>query len=594
MPRGCHTFGVNGNSVLRFPIFILIALAVCAAWLQPGSAAAQGRLTSGEIDRIIEAAQARAGVEPASLASDEAFLRRLCLDVRGVIPSVEQTIQFLNDKDPAKRQRWIDLALDTPERGQHWANYWDKLLVGVLEQPQNAMAQLLVKKPWRDWAAAQFNANVPYDQFMRSIVTAEGVVGENPAAMPLARWRDAPENMAGTISRVFLGKQIQCAQCHTHKTDPSLTQEKFWEFASFFKSTRVILLPAEDMGRRGIAVYDHGGRWQTEIPESDPKVLVSPRYLDGTPATQDLLDENGKPIGRREAREKGRKTREVMRTLRESGGRDLGGMEAEAIPRVHDSRRQQLASFIESNDRRQFAANLVNRIWARCFGRGIVEPVDDWTTQPEPSHPELLEALTTEFIASGYDVKHIERLVLNTRAYQRSSEPAAASAEHPELFAHAAIRPLSPDQLFDSIVQSTYMGKITREDTSDTRLQRLRDRYAAQFLFTFGSDEMEWTTSFENSIPQALFLLNDEVVSESVTVREDLMLGRIAETTDDPEKAVDYLYLAALSRRPTEAEREFMGTEYASASKSGTEETRQFFEDAFWALLNTTEFMTNH
>lgn len=582
---------------LRTRMFYVLALAL---WLP---AVGRPALTSAEIDAMLERAQRDAGVEPAPLADDAAFLRRLSLDVRGVVPTVEETIGFLKDESPGKRAAWIDKFLESPQRGEHWAAYWDKVLVGTLEQPQAAAAQQALKEPFRAWVAEQFNANAPYDEFMRAVVAARGQTNEVPEVLPLARWRDAPESMAGSMSRAFLGTQIQCAQCHDHKSNADLTQRKFWEFAAFFSNTRGVPIRNNEMMPRipGLDVREAGFRWEMPIPDLEPAVMVTPKYLDGTAARQEVVDEQGRMVGLREQRQALRHVAELRQRARQQHAdpQVVQAMVEQAraeIPPMFDTRREQLARLILRRDADQFAGNLVNRAWARFFGRGLLEPVDGWDTGIEADHPELLAALAAQFRESGHDVRALERLLLNTNAYQRSSRPTETSAEYPDLFAHAAVRPLGPEQLLRSIVQATSVEAIGGgRNRGGQQFERLRNAYAAQFLHTFGNDEMEWTNTFETSIPRALFLLNDEGINGVLRGdSSESTIARIAATTSTPAEQARYLYMAALSRMPSDAERQALAHEISAAGNTGSRDWRAFMEDAFWALINSTEFLTNH
>lgn len=562
--------------------------------------ATAGALDSAAIDAFLERAQRAAGVEPAPVVDDAGFLRRLSLDVRGIVPSVEETIEFLTDPSPHKRADWTARLLDSPERGAHWAAYWDKVLIGTLEQPSAPEAQYAIKSRWRAWATGRFNDNVSWDEFMRETVSARGRTDQDPETLPLARWRMAPENMAGTMSRAFLGSQIQCAQCHDHKTNPALTQRKFWEFAAFFGNTRVVPVRDEMSGRlRAEEVIDGGVQWRLPIPDLQPRTTVEPRYLDGTAARRRVVDQDGKPVDEATQRAAFRSMADMRRQAQQAVEAGDPAMIAEMIEnrdpvtQIRDTRREQLADMIVERDRERFAANFVNRLWARLFGRGFVEPVDAWDEGVEPIHPELLAALTADFLASGMDIKALEAKLLATKAYQRASRPTATSADAPELFAHAALRPLTPDQLLASVVAVTRMqsgGALGGEDRD--RLDRLRLRQAAQFVHVFGNDEMEWTSTFEPSIPRALYLMNDDALFGSIQGRTGTgILQRIREASDEPAEQVEYLYLAALSRRPTTAERVALAGELRAATSR--RDWQALMEDALWALLNSTEFLMN-
>lgn len=557
-------------------------------------------LTSGEIDRYLENYQKQRGIESAPAADDGAFLRRLSLDVRGAIPSIEETIAFLDDTRPDKRARVVEEFLLSEERGEQWAIYWEKVLIGVPEQPANPMGQYLLKNHWRDWAADEFNANRSFDQFMKDVLTARGTTRENPETLPIVRWRENPENAASTFSRAFLGIQIQCAQCHDHKENPALTQEKFWEYAAFFSQTRAVPV-LDETGKpkrgEGFEVIELPAPWTVTVPGTNPPMQVTPKYLDGTPAQREIVDADGRPVSRQAQRSTFRSLRSLRQKAKGAEGDPAVLAEVvkarQRIPEIRDTRREQLAMMMAYGDEDQFAVNFVNRLWARYFGRGLLEPVDAWMTGTVADHPELLRALASEFRSHGYDIRHVERLILNTRAYQRSS--AGNQSTPPESFAVAVTRPLSPDQILTSFVEATAAGVSNPEESPRNMLATLRNRNAAEFIFAFQDDEMEWKNTFETSVPRSLFLLNDEALNRTLQARRNgSSIDRIVSTTDDTEQQIDYLYLAALSRLPTNEERTALAGELRAARAESPREAEAFLEDALWALLNGTEFLTNH
>ncbi len=569
---------------------LFLSALLCAACALPGLSPA---FSSEDIDALLAAEWAGAGVEPAGIADDSQYLRRLSLDLRGVIPTIDETVAFLADESPDKHARIAEEWLASPERSEHWAAYWDKVLVGTLDQPVNPVAQIRLKSHFREWVAAEFDANTPYDDFFRAIVTAHGDLREEGAVLPLARWRDAPEDMAGSISRAFLGQQIQCAQCHDHKDDETLTQKRFWEFAAFFDATKVRPVRYENgNGYESILVEDAPGRFQTAVP--DTELVVSPKYLDGSPATRRIVGEDGVALDRREIAAAGRRMRELREerdAMMEAGADPSMRMQlAGEVPNIRDTRRDELQRLMLAGDNRQIARNFANRVWARYFGRGFLEPVDAWGTGMEPAMPEVLEALTDEFIAGGWDVRHLERLILGTRAYRLDSMPTESGARYPDLFAHAGVRPLSPEQVLDSIVRATFVE--TGSGGNDRLRELIRDRYVGQFIMTFDNDEMEWVNAFETSIPRALFLLNDPGVNQAVSARPDSVLDRIDRSAESPADAVDLLYLATLSRHPSEEEREFVVAMLNGAKNDAG--LRAASEDVLWGLVNSTEFITNH
>ncbi len=579
------------RQTLRFKIRFFTALIVAALF----SPAFLPAWTSSDIDTLLAAEWSKQGIEPAGPAGDEEFLRRLSLDLRGIIPAIDEVIAFVEDDAPDKRARIIEDWLAAPERGEHWAASWDKVLVGTLEQPRNVVPQIRLKTYFRNWVSEQFNANTPYDEFMREIVSARGDLREEGAVLPLGRWQTSPENMAGSISRAFLGQQIQCAQCHDHKDDPTLTQKRFWEFAAFFDTTAARPVRNEEgRGYESILLTDTPKRWQKKVPDTEPEMVVFPKYLDGSAATHRVVNDQGIVLDRREIAAAGRemrKLRDKRNAMRKAGADPSMMMElAEEMPDIRDTRRDQLPQMMLAGDNRQIARNFVNRLWARYFGRGFLEPVDAWGVGMEPAMPTVLEALTDEFIASGWNVRHVEGVILNTRAYQLSSLPTESSAKYPDYFAHSSVRPLSPEQILDSVVRATF-ADLDPDDSNRLR-NLIRDRYIGQFILTFDNDEMEWMNAFETSIPRALFLLNDKGVNEAVSARDGSVLDRIDESTESLEEAVDYLYLATLSRRAADEERKYVVAMLENApNESGLQAVA---EDVLWGLVNSTEFITNH
>jgi hypothetical protein len=513
--------------------------------LLPGLAGAQPRLTSERLDALIEAELAREGIAPAPLAGDAEFLRRASLDIRGVIPSVEEASAFLSDSGPDRRARWIDIFLADARRGERWANYWDRLLVGTLDASSaSPTREARMKAPWRDWVAKQFNGNVPLDRFATAIIAAEGPTDLAPWTLPVARWEGSAPDVAGTMSRVFLGRQIQCAQCHNHPYDQTLTQHKFWEAAAFFtrhQTRDMQSIAGRQIGRQVVERISG----ETEIPDTTPPVRVQPAWMDGTPGPR------------------GDSTR----------------------------RRSSFALLMMERDGDQFARNFVNRVWAAYFGRGFLNPVDDWQDPSvKPSHPAALDALAAEFRASGHDVRALERLIANTRTYQRAlAAPGTPQAERPELFAAAQLRPLPPEKLFASLTEALGAGSKFR-DRQGRRSEALIARYRADFVHLFGNDEMEEAMPFEASLPQALFLSNDSGLNGLLRGKGSLV-SRVRSATRDPREAIDYLFLATLSRPATDGELDRLAEEFA---RLDPREQTEFLEDVVWALVNSTEFRTSH
>lgn len=560
----------------------------------------QAQVTANTIDEMMAKQFSAYEVVTSDLISDEEFIRRLSLDVRGVIPSIEEVIEFLNDENENKRSNLVTKILNDEKYGSHWANYWDKVLVGTLAQPQNPTAQLRAKQDWKNWVAESFNSNRPYIDFVQEIVSAEGEYPHAPEVFPLSRWRNAPESQAGTISRAFLGQNIQCAQCHDHKTQPGLTQEKFWEFASFFSNTRVVPV-MNNMGEDrmfSIVVRDAGLKWEHKVEDSD--MVVVPTYLNGEAAVQQMLNEDGSVMSRKDKRELMMDLRAWNQSRTEMRQTAMNPLErgralTDSFPQFQDTRRDQLANMMIEYDQEQVARNFVNRVWARYFGRGIIDPVDAWIDESAGLQSETLEMLTQEFIKSGFNIKALEYTILNSETYQRSVVPTINSQDIPALYAQAFLRPLSAEQILDSLFAALSIPEPEDTEGFFGRMdQALYDRYYAQFVSALGNDEMEWSNTFETSIPKILFLLNDKGIQKGISDTPGNIIDRIHDKSSDPENHIDYLYLATLSRMPTEAEKRPLVEELTALANKNMKQARQFEEDLLWALLNSTEFVTNH
>lgn len=521
-------------------------LAAALATLSHADSESASLLSPTDVDRMIEDRLKQVNLAPAPLADDATFLRRLSLDVRGVVPTLEEALEFQKADLETRRAEAIRRFLHDPARGERWADYWDKLLVGVIPAlAENPTRLLQTKQPFKEWVARSFNENRRFDSFAKEIITAEGPITLAPAALPIARWDNSTPDVAGTMTRVFLGKQTQCAQCHDHPYDSALSQENFWELAAFFERAEVREIRDLEGRPRDRQVLERL-RGETAIPDMEPEVTVQPKWLDG----------------------KAGRTGESLR------------------------RRQEFAGFLTNHDRKQFARNLVNRMWAHYLGRGIVDPVDSWEGDRLPmEHGALLDALAGHFIASGMDVRALEELIVSTKTYQRAVSNELKVHTRPEVYAAATLRPLTPEQLFDSLDVVLGMTDRARRARGEDAAQRLLGRYLGQFLFLFGNDEMEFSTDLDVGVAQSLFFFNDGSLNDSLANARGSLVRRITQQVRSPEEQIAYLYAAALSRLPSPEESRPLIEELASLP---SQERAQYLEDVLWALLNSAEFRTNH
>jgi hypothetical protein len=483
-------------------------------------APALARLIDQHINQRLDAEK----VPPSPRADDAEFLRRAYLDITGVIPPADKVAAFLDSTDPDKRARLVDELLDSPQYGRHQADIWQAMLL-----PRTSDNRRLQTQPLITWLEEGYNSNKPWDQFVTELLTASGPQDKNGAttfflANPTA------DKLTDTVSRLFLGVQLQCAQCHNHPFT-GWKQTEYWGLAAFFRKVRADNVTRAARQGMTAGVNESGRGRQPMLPESAQ--IVPPRFFQGEQPPVNAA-EPFRPV---------------------------------------------LARWLTAADNPFFARALVNRMWGQFFGRGFINPVDDMHEERPVSHPELLQALAGQFAANGFDVKYLIRAICHSQAYQRTSKPFGGN-EDDVLFSHMAIKPLTPEQLYDSLEQ--VLGRQARPRGAP-RGQRGGGDPRAAFVAFFQSDEGAEPTEYQAGIPQALRLMNSPQLNNTAA-----LLNRVARS--GPAQAVEQLYLATLARRPTAAEAQRL-TAYVGQHGS---DARKAYGDILWALLNSSEFTLNH
>lgn len=490
-------------------------------------AAALARLIDAEIDKKLTEAKI-----PASAAcSDEEFLRRAYLDITGVIPTAEKAKAFLDDPSPDKRARLLDELLADPNYGRRMADIWTAKLF-----PRDSANRFVQKEPFYKWFESEFNANTPWDVLVSKLVTAEGDVTSNPAVTYFLANRSI-DKLTDTASQHFLGIQLQCAQCHNHPFT-SWKQTEYWAMAAFFSKVRA------DNPKNPNKGADNGKIGVTEG--------------NGPTRQRDFLPESAQTVP----------------------AKFLGGEQ----PRLNPQQpyRPVLAKWMTAPENPFFARALVNRTWAHLFGRGIVHPVDDMMPENEPSHPELLDALARHIGTTGqFDLKYLIKAICLSQTYQRTSKVVPENKSDVQLFSHMSMKVMSPEQLFDSLAQVTGLGKDAREPKGAKAAAKgapvgARDQFVTFFLA--GAD-MASAVSYEAGIPQALRLMNSPITNNPAVVRA------LSAGASKPAEAIERIYLATLSRRPTPEEQQLLQEHVARAAS-----TTAGYSDIVWAVLNSSEF----
>jgi hypothetical protein len=487
------------------------------------------------IDQLITQKLQAEKVQISPRSDDAEFLRRVYLDLVGHIPNADQAVAFLDSKDPDKRKKLIDDLLASKEFGKHQADIWQSLML-----PRDSIALRLRQffPNLGKWLEEGFNDNRPWDKTVRELLSATGPINKTgPGVYYVAH--QSVDKVTDNFTKVFLGVQLQCAQCHNHPfTD--WKQNEYWGMAAFFLKVRPdgnAQMAARNGGTISVIEGNQVVRNRQRLPES-AKVLP-PKFLQGP----------------------------------------------EADVKPNDLYRPALSEWATNGKNPFLAKALVNRTWGLLFARGIVNPVDDMHDGNLPSHPELLTDLANQFKASGYDVKHLVRAICNSDAYQRTSRFTGNNKDAgPELFSRMPVKVLTPEQLYDSLVQVTGGPGAGRGPARPGAGARggpatPRDQFVASWGIEDGSDP----TEYQGGIPQVLRLMNGPGFNNPGAVNR--ILGGKTGT-----EAIEKLYLATLSRRPTSQELTRMN-DYLAKQQA---DPRQALADVLWALLNCSEFALNH
>jgi Protein of unknown function (DUF1553)/Protein of unknown function (DUF1549) len=483
------------------------------------------------IDELVQARLAAAGVPPADLAVDAEFFRRISLDLNGGIPTVVQLRDFLDDDRPDKRLRWVEELMEGPNNAalftKHFTNVWRRTLLW------NTPAQPAVIGSLEGWLAPRVKSNTSYDRLVRAVLTDPGA-----DAFFIANQR-MPDILAARTTRLFLGVKLECVQCHDDRAGGSWKRQQFWQFAAFFAGPEA---DSTDSGK-----LTHG-------PEEGRATEPVPTRI---------------KIGNTETWAEGRFLDDSQPDWARGGPRAL------------------LAEWIVGPENRWFARAAVNRVWHHFFGSGLIEPVDGLgDVDRPPSHPELLDELSRQFVAHGYDLKYLIRAIVVSRTYQRTSRQTHTGQADRRLFARAQVRGLSPEQLFDSLGNATGcpLAQIPGADTSVSRTDAPQARFLSEF-----EDIHESAAETQASILQALMMMNGRLVEEATSpARSRTLAAVLTGTSKSAAEAIEELYLAALSRPPRPEERDRLVTYVEAGDRA------RALRDVLWTLLNSTEFAVNH
>jgi hypothetical protein len=511
------------------------------------------------IDALIAAAYPNYSRDAARPADDAEFVRRIYLDLTGTIPTSTQTREFLDDRDPKKRAKLIDTLLGSHGYIRRMVWFWD---VTLMERRADAKVP---RAAWEEYLRTAVSEHRPYDAFVRAMLASDGADPKTRAAAKFLLDRDLdPTTVTRDLSRVFLGRNIQCAQCHDHPLIDDYKQEHYYGIQAFLN--RSFLFPNAQVATAVIAEKAEGDvNFTSVFDKNKTQHTITPKIP------------YGKPISEPKA-EKGKEYKVAPA--------------ANVRPVPAYSRREKLAAAMTAPENAAFARNAVNRIWAMMMGRGIVNPVDmDHGSNP-PSHPELLDLLAAEFVAHHYDVKWLIRAIALSETYQRSSEvPAGLDELAADRYLSAPLKPLSPEQLAYAILQASgqadseraALGAKGTEAQLDARLMPRVPPFRS--MFAKASDSQE---SFSATLDQTLFLKFGGVVRGMIAPRSGNLADRLAKSSN-PDALADELFVSVLSRRPTADETK----DVAEVLKTAKDRTTAIGE-LIWALAASAEFRFNH
>jgi len=426
----------------------------------------------------------------------------------------------------------------------HFTTFWRNVMMPEV----NADFQVRFLVPGFDsWLRKQLTENTQYDVLVKEILTTPLDSGQNNRRNPYSRLGEssplaffqgkqiAPENLAAATSRIFLGIRLECAQCHDHPFD-SWKQEDFWSLAAFYGGI-------ERQGNQGVfgRVRELFDRRELNIPGTE--TVVQAGYLDGT----------------------------------------------EPQWRFRVGPRETLAAWITAPGNPYFARTAVNRMWGHFFGVGIVDPIDDFTADNPPSHPELLDLLAKEFAAHNFDLKFLIRVITASRTYQLSSLKTNEETDSPQLFARMAVKGLTGEQIYDSVAQAT---GLYRPFSSRNPFSFGGNDPRGEFLETFANDA-DATTERQTTILQALAMMNGQLVAGATNLTQSRSLAAVAEFPGSTTaERIENLYFLTLSRKPRPEETERL-VKYVERGGEKSD-PKKSLGDVFWALLNSSEFMFNH
>ena len=559
-------YGLNLSSwvILTFAVFSPAATAQTTQ-VSFTDASRSGSVIS-QINSHIEQGWQDFEITPSEEAADGQWCRRVFLDVIGRVPTVAEVEKFMQSKAPDKKKRLVESLLYdddyTEEFARNWTTLWTNLLIGRTGGTENnsMISRVGMQKFLRD----SFAREKPYDQMCYELVTATGTTtpgdenfnGATNFLIDKVNGEQAALATSAT-TRIFLGLQVQCTQCHNHPFN-DWKQQKYWETNAFFRQVKAF--------RGQVAVGDGGAAQLTD---------------------QDFSGETGR--NKNEA--------EIFYEKR-------NGLVSVAYPVFVDGTEIERSGYVNVVNRRKefaklmtespyFSKAMVNRTWAHFLGYGFTSPADDLGPHNSPSNPALLEFLALEFANTEFDFRQLVTWITLSKPYQLSSRSNESNANDDPLlgqtprFSHFYLRQMQAEQLYESLLSATRVGESRG---SYEEQERIKSRWLQQFNRAFGTDEGQESTTFNGTIPQVLMMFNGEMVRQAISSTQGSLIDKLTNSRNKYSENVNHLFLATLARKPNGKEKS-MAAKFLYAQNSNQKEA---LKDVSWVLLNTNEFIFNH
>lgn len=554
------------------PFLAVSAILVLPSFLQaennrPRSQRSPAQVTQvDKINQLVEQVWIDYEIQPSEPASDGEWCRRVYLDLIGRIPSVKELREFVNDETEGKKAVLVERLLYndeyTEEFARNWTTIWTNLLIGRTGGTANN--SLISRAGMQKYLRDSFARGKPYDRMVHELISATGTTtpgsesfnGATNFLIDKVNDENGAQATAQT-SKLFLGLQVQCTQCHNHPFN-DWKQQKYWEMNAFFRQARAF---RPDM---------------TKGPNAG-----------STLADQDFQGEDGNP-------EKAALFYELRNgLLKVAYPVFVDGTEIDSSGYVNvTNRRQKLADMVIKSE--YFGQVIANRTWAHFLGYGFTKPVDDLGPHNIPYNEELLDYLSQEFASSSYDLRQLMTWIVLSRPYSLSSQRNASNIKDDPLlgetpkFSHFYLRQLRAEELYESLQIATQAGQSTG---TYAQQEQIKNRWLQQFSQAFGTDEGDETTTFNGTIPQVLMMFNGEMIKSATDTKPGTLIHRLlTDSKMDDRDRIEYLFEAGLSRKPTRDEIK-LANSFLSARNGNKAEA---LKDIWWVILNTNEFIFNH